>query len=260
MAIIIKTEAEIEKMRAAGRLAARTLDFVSPHIKPGVTTGEINDLCAQFIADHGAACAPLHYAPPGRPPYPKSICTSVNHQVCHGVPSDDKKLRDGDILNVDVTAVLNGYHGDTGRMFYVGEPSVLARRLCEVTRECLELGIRAARPGGHLGDIGWAIQKRAEAADFSVVREYCGHGLGRAFHEEPQVLHYGRRGDGIELRPNMTFTIEPMINAGSRRTKVLADGWTVVTRDRSLSAQWEHTVRITADGCEVLTLSDGETP
>ena len=197
----------------------------------------------------------MHYAPPGHTPFPKSICASVNHQVCHGVPSDERHLKDGDILNLDVTVIKDGFHGDTGRMFFVGEPSVLARRLCEVTRECLDLGIAAARDGNRIGDIGAAIQQHAHTHRFSVVREYCGHGLGRNFHEPPQVPHFGVAGTGEPLRENMIFTIEPMINAGKNAVKTLADGWTVVTRDRQLSAQWEHTVRVTKDAPEVLTLS-----
>ena len=255
MTAAAKTDAEIEKIRAACRLASRVLDHVAPFVVAGATTADLDRVCHDFIAAADARPAPLHYAPPGHTPFPKSICASVNHQVCHGVPSDERHLKDGDILNLDVTVIKDGFHGDTGRMFFVGEPSVLARRLCEVTRECLDLGIAAARDGNRIGDIGAAIQQHAHAHRFSVVREYCGHGLGRNFHEPPQVPHFGIAGTGEPLRENMIFTIEPMINAGKNAVKTLADGWTVVTRDRQLSAQWEHTVRVTKDAPEVLTLS-----
>jgi methionyl aminopeptidase len=257
MAVSIKTPDEIEKMRVAGRLASDVLDFIAPHVKPGATTGEIDRLCHDYIAEvQQAIPAPLNYAPPGYRPFPRSICTSVNHVVCHGVPGD-KKLRSGDIVNIDITVIKDGYHGDTSRMFYVGNPSIQARRLCEVTFECLWRGIESVRPGAHLGDIGHAIQEHAEGHGYSVVREFCGHGIGTKFHEEPQVLHYGRPGVGLRLESGMTFTIEPMINAGKADIRQLADGWTVVTKDHSLSAQWEHTVLVTESGYEVLTVSDG---
>ena len=260
MSVSIKTPDEIAKMRVAGRLAAEVLDFIAPHVRPGTTTGELDRLCHDYIARvQQAIPAPLNYAPPGYRPFPRSICTSVNHVVCHGVPGD-KKLRAGDIVNVDITVIKDGYHGDTSRMFYVGDPSIQARRLCEVTFECLWRGIEVVRPGAHLGDIGHAIQQHAEAHGYSVVREFCGHGIGRKFHEEPQVLHYGRPGVGLRLEPGMTFTIEPMINAGKPDIRQLADGWTVVTKDHSLSAQWEHTVLVAEPGYEVLTVSDGTEP
>ncbi|ROR32213.1 type I methionyl aminopeptidase [Inmirania thermothiophila] len=250
MSVIIKTPEEIEKMRVAGRLAAEVLDMIEEHVRPGVTTEQLDRICHDYIVEvQGAVPAPLNYHG-----FPKSICTSVNHVVCHGIPGP-RKLRDGDIVNIDVTVIKDGYHGDTSRMFFVGEPSVLARRLVRVARECLEIGISLVRPGARLGDIGHAIQRHAERHGYSVVREYCGHGIGRRFHEEPQVLHYGAPGTGLVLAPGMTFTIEPMVNAGRRHVKVLGDGWTVVTKDRSLSAQWEHTVLVTEDGHEVLTLS-----
>jgi methionyl aminopeptidase len=254
---VLKTPADIDGMRVAGRLAAEVLDFVAPHVKAGVTTGELDRLCHEYMVDaQGTVPAPLNYAPPGYRPYPKSICTSVNHQVCHGIPGD-RVLKNGDIVNIDVTVIKEGYHGDTSRMFFVGEPSIAARRLCEVTYECMWHGILQVRPGAHLGDIGHAIQSHAEKHGYSVVREFCGHGIGRKFHEEPQILHYGRPGTLDELLPGMTFTIEPMINAGRREIRELADGWTIVTKDHSLSAQWEHTVLVTASGFEVLTLSTG---
>jgi methionyl aminopeptidase len=257
MAIVIKNASDIEGMRKAGRLAADVLDFITPHVKPGVTTGELDRLCHELIVDvQGGTPAPLNYAPPGYRPFPKSICTSVNHQVCHGIPGD-RVLKNGDIVNIDITVIKDGYHGDTSRMFYVGEPSIAARRLCEVTYECMWLGIVQVRPGGYLGDIGHAIQTHAERHGYSVVREFCGHGVGRRFHEEPQVLHYGKRGTLEKLVPGMIFTIEPMINAGRREIRELADGWTIVTKDHSLSAQWEHTVLVTETGYEILTLSPG---
>lgn len=255
MSITIKTPDEIVKMRLAGRLGSEVLDFIAPHVKPGVTTGELDRLCHDYMIQvQGTTPAPLNYAPPGHTPYPKSICTSVNHQICHGVPGD-KKLVSGDIINIDVTVIKDGFHGDTSRMFYVGEPSIQARRLCEVTFECMWLGIEQVKPGAYLGDIGFVIQRHAEKHGFSVVREFCGHGIGKQFHEEPQVLHYGRAGTGIELIAGMTFTVEPMINAGRRDIRQLADGWTIVTKDHSLSAQWEHTVLVSANGYEVLTVS-----
>jgi methionyl aminopeptidase len=257
MPITIKTPEEIEKMRVAGRLASEVLDFVTPHVKAGTNTNELDRLCHDYMINvQGTVPAPLNYAPPGYPPYPKSICTSVNHQVCHGVPGE-KVLKNGDIVNIDITVIKDSFHGDTSRMFYVGEPSIQARRLCDVTYECMWLGIRQVQPGAHLGDVGHAIQRNAERQGFSVVREFCGHGIGRKFHEEPQVLHYGRPGAGIRLTPGMTFTVEPMINAGKPDIRELADGWTIVTKDHSLSAQWEHTVLVTENGFEILTQSAG---
>jgi methionyl aminopeptidase len=256
----IKTAAEIEGMRVAGKLASEVLDFITPYVRPGVTTGRLDELCHDYITRvQQAVPAPLNYAPPGHRPYTKSICTSVNHQVCHGVPGD-KVLRNGDIVNIDVTVIKDGWHGDTSRMFYVGEPSVQARRLCEVTYECMWKGIAAVRPGATLGDIGHAVQRHAESHGYSVVREFCGHGIGRRFHEEPQILHYGRPGQGMRIEEGMTFTVEPMINAGKRDIRQLADGWTIVTADHSLSAQWEHTVLVTADGFEILTVSAATPP
>ncbi len=261
MAITLKTPEEIEQMRTAGRLAAEVLDYITPFVQPGITTGELDRLCHDYMVNvQGTIPAPLNYAPPGHKPFPKSICTSVNHQVCHGVPGD-KKLKSGDVVNLDITVITpEGWHGDTSRMFIVGTPSILASRLINITYECMWKGILAVRPGAKLGDIGHAIQRHAEAHGFSVVREFCGHGIGRKFHEEPQVVHYGKPGTGVELRPGMTFTIEPMINAGRRDIRVLGDGWTVVTKDHSLSAQWEHTVLVTETGYEVLTLSAGSPP
>jgi len=256
MGIIIKTPDEIERMRIAGRLASDVLDYITPFVKPGVTTEELDRLCHDYMVnEQGCVPAPLHYAPPGYTPYPKSICTSINHQVCHGIPGP-KPLKRGDIVNLDITVIKDGFHGDTSRMFIVGnEASILAKRLCQITYECMWLGIAQVRPGAQLGDIGHAIQRYAEAAGFSVVREYCGHGVGRKFHEEPQVVHYGKPGTGASLREGMIFTIEPMINAGKADISELPDGWTIVTKDRSLSAQWEHTVLVTADGVEILTFS-----
>jgi methionyl aminopeptidase len=254
MPVSLKTPDEIEKMRVAGRLAAEVLQMIEPHVQPGVTTDELDRICHDYIVDvQGAIPAPLNYKG-----FPKSICTSVNHQVCHGIPGD-KVLKKGDIINVDITVIKDGYHGDTSKMFFVGQPSVQAERLVRLSHECMVKGIEAVRPGARLGDIGHVIQQHAEEHDLSVVREYCGHGIGREFHEEPQVLHYGRPGTGIELRPGMTFTIEPMINAGRKEVKLLADNWTVVTRDHSLSAQWEHTVLVTETGVEVLTRLPGAT-
>lgn len=255
MPVSIKTPDEIAKMRTAGRLAAEVLRMIQPHIRAGVTTGELDRLCHDYIVNvQRAIPAPLNYKG-----FPKSICTSVNHQVCHGIPGD-KKLKKGDIINVDVTVIKNGFHGDTSRMFFVDEPSIQARRLVQITKECLLKGIAQVRPGTRLGDIGHVIQTHAEQHDYSVVREYCGHGIGREFHEDPQVLHFGRPGTGMELKRGMTFTIEPMINAGGPDVRLLPDHWTVVTRDHSLSAQWEHTVLVTEDGCDILTLADGEAP
>src|SRR6476660_7208467 len=257
MAVLLKTPEELERMRIAGRLAGEVLDFIAPHVKPGVTTGKLNDLCHDYmVREQGTVPAPLNYAPPGYKPFPKSICTSVNHQLCHGVPGE-RVLKAADVLNIDITVIKHGFNGDCSRMFYVGEPSIQARRLVDVTFECMWLGIRAVRPGARLGDIGAAIQSHAEGAGFSVVREFCGHGIGRKFHEEPQVLHYGRPGTGLRLEPGMIFTVEPMINAGKADIRQLADGWTIVTKDHSLSAQWEHTVLVTETGYEVLTLSAG---
>jgi methionyl aminopeptidase len=257
MSVNLKSAEDVAKMRVAGRLAAEVLDYITPHVQAGVTTGELDRLChAYMVETQRTIPAPLNYAPPGHVPYPASICTSVNHVVCHGIPGD-KRLKPGDIINLDITVIKDGFHGDTSRMFYVGEPSIQARRLCEVTYQCMWLGIQAVRPGAHLGDIGHAIQTYAERQGFSVVREFCGHGIGRRFHEEPQVLHYGRAQTGLKLQPGMVFTIEPMINAGKAAIRQLADGWTVVTTDHSLSAQWEHTVLVSESGFEVLTLSSG---
>ncbi len=253
MPITIKTEPEIRKMRVAGRLAADVLEMIAPHVVPGITTDELDRICHDFIVHTQKAIpAPLNYRG-----FPRSICTSVNHQVCHGIPGD-RTLKRGDILNIDITVIKDEYHGDTSRMFYVGEPSIAARRLTEVTYECLVRGIRLVRPGIHLGDIGHAIQTFAESQHYSVVREYCGHGIGRAFHEDPQVLHYGRPGTGVTLEAGMIFTIEPMINQRAAGVKLLPDNWTVVTRDHGLSAQWEHTVLVTPSGYEVLTLRHDE--
>lgn len=249
-----KTPEEIEKMRVAGRLAAEVLDMIGPHVVEGITTEELDRLCHDYIVNvQGAIPAPLNYRG-----FPKSICTSVNHVVCHGIPGP-KKLKKGDVVNLDITVIKDGFHGDTSRMFQVGTPSVAAQRVTRIAYECLCIGVRMVRPGIHLGDIGHAIQKYAESQHCSVVREYCGHGIGRDFHEEPQVLHYGEPGAGVVLFPGMTFTIEPMINAGKRHVKLLSDGWTVVTKDHSLSAQWEHTILVTDSSYEILTLSPGAT-
>ncbi len=248
--ITIHGPEDFEGMRKAGRLAAETLDFITPQVQPGVTTEELDRLCHGFILDHGAIPAPLNYKG-----FPKSICTSVNHVVCQGIPSDRKRLGKGDAINIDVTVILDGWHGDTSRMFHVGSTSVKARKLVDVTYEAMMKGIAAVRPGATLGDIGAAIQAHAEAQRFSVVRDFCGHGLGRVFHTAPSVLHYGRPGTGVVLREGMFFTIEPMINAGRPDVKILDDGWTAVTRDKSLSAQFEHSVGVTAEGCEIFTLS-----
>ncbi|NYE22049.1 type I methionyl aminopeptidase [Pigmentiphaga litoralis] len=257
MYIPIKDADQIEKMRAACRDGASVLDYIAPFVKPGVTTGELDRLCHDFIVNQmGDVPAPLNYAPPGYTPFPKSICTSVNHQICHGIPGD-KVLKSGDVLNIDVTVIKDGWHGDTSRMFYVGEPSILARRLSEVTYECMWLGIEQVRAGAFLGDIGAAIQAHADKFGYSVVREFCGHGVGASFHEDPQVLHYGKAGTGVQLEAGMIFTVEPMINAGRREIREMPDGWTIVTRDRSLSAQWEHTILVTETGYEILTVSPG---
>ena len=244
-------------MRVAGRLASEVLDFITSHVKPGVTTGKIDELCHDYMVNvQGTIPAPLNYAPPGHRPYPKSVCTSVNHQVCHGIPGD-KLLKHGDVINIDVTVIKDGYHGDTSRMFYIGEPSIQAKRLCESTYESMWRGIGKVKPGATLGDIGHAIQSFAEGQGFSIVREFCGHGIGKKFHEDPQILHYGKAGSGMTLKAGMIFTVEPMINAGKKDIRMLGDGWTVVTADHSLSAQWEHTVLVTEDGFEVLTQSAG---
>ncbi|WP_020396759.1 type I methionyl aminopeptidase [Thiolinea disciformis] len=250
MAITIKTPEEIEKMRTAGRLAAEVLNMIGDYVKPGVTTNELNDICHHYIVNvQQATPAPLGY---GTPPFPKSICTSINHQICHGIPSD-KILKKGDSLNIDVTVIKDGYHGDTSRMFHVGPPTVAAQRLAEVTQECMYLGILQVRPGATTGHIGEAIQKHAEQNRYSVVREFCGHGIGKRFHEDPQILHYGKAGEGIVLEQGMVFTIEPMINQGKRHLKILPDQWTAVTKDHMLSAQWEHMILVTEQGFEVLT-------
>ena len=236
-------------MRAAGRLAAETLDMITAHVKPGVTTGQLDTLCHEFMQDHGAIPATLNYRG-----YPKSICTSINHVVCHGIPGE-RRLMDGDILNIDVTAVLDGWHGDSSRMYVAGQAGTRARALLDVTYEALMRGLAAIRPGATLGDVGFAIQSYVEGQRFSVVRDFCGHGIGRRFHEAPNVLHFGRPGEGVVMRPGMFFTVEPMVNAGRPEVKVLDDGWTAVTRDRSLSAQFEHMIGVTEDGCEVFTYS-----
>jgi len=249
MAVVPKTPEEIASMREAGRLAAEVLAMLVPHVKPGVTTGELDRLAHDHIVNVQKAIP----ANVGYRGFPKTVCTSVNHVICHGIPTETKVLKDGDIVNIDVTVIKDGWHGDTSRMYFAGTPSVLAKRLVDTTYEAMMKGIEAVKPGATLGDVGAAIQKHAEAAGFSVVREYCGHGIGKVYHDEPQVLHYGRNGTGLELKPGMTFTIEPMINAGKPQTKSLPDGWTVVTKDHSLSAQWEHTIAVTDDGFEILT-------
>ncbi len=253
MSIIIKTPEEIEKMRVAGRLAAEVLEMIEPHVQAGISTDELDRICHDYIVNEQKAVpAPLNYHG-----FPKSICTSVNHQVCHGIPGD-KVLKNGDIVNIDITVIKDGWHGDTSKMFCIGKPSVLARRLCDITQQAMWKGIEVVRPGAHFGDIGHAIQRFVEANHYSVVREYCGHGIGRGFHEEPQVLHFGKKGSGAEIQAGMIFTIEPMVNAGRKDVKQLGDGWTVVTRDRKLSAQWEHTILVTDEGYEVLTLRKEE--
>ena len=245
---MVKTGEEIGKMRVAGRLAAQVLEMIEPYIQPGVTTEALNEICHGYIVDQQKAIpAPLNYKG-----FPKSICTSVNHQVCHGIPND-KPLKDGDIINIDVTVIKDGFHGDTSKMFVVGKASILAARLIRVTQECLYRGIAEVKPGARLGHIGAVIQSHAEAHRFSVVQEYCGHGIGAEFHEDPQILHYGKKDSGLIIESGMIFTIEPMINAGKRAIKLLSDDWTVVTKDRSLSAQWEHTILVTDSGSEVLT-------
>jgi methionyl aminopeptidase len=253
MSIIIKTENEIEKMRVAGKLAADVLEMIEPYVVPGVTTSELDRLCHDYIVDvQKAIPAPLNYRG-----FPKSICTSVNQQVCHGIP-DDKKLKPGDIVNIDITIIKDSYHGDTSKMFCVGQVAPHAKRLIQITQECLFYGIEQVKPGATLGDVGYAIQNHAEKNRYSVVREFCGHGIGRDFHEEPQVLHYGKRTEGLVLKAGMVFTIEPMINQGKRDVKVLGDKWTVITKDRSLSAQFEHMIVVTPDGYEILTLRSEE--
>ena len=254
MKITIKTEQDIEKMRIAGRLAAEVLQMIGPHVRPGVTTAELDRLCHEHIVQV------QHSIPAnvGYKGFPASICTSVNNVICHGIPSPAKVLKEGDIVNIDVTVIKDGWHGDTSRMYYAGEPSVKAKRLVDVTRAALFAGIRQVRPGATLGDIGHAIQQLVEAERFSVVREYCGHGIGQIYHEDPQVLHYGQPGVGLRLEKGMVFTIEPMVNEGARHTRLMPDGWTVVTKDRSLSAQWEHTLAVTDDGVEILTRLPGD--
>jgi len=261
MSITYKDAEGVAGMRIAGRLASEVLDYLTPHVKAGVTTNEIDRLAHEYITQvQSAIPAPLNYMGASTIPYPKSICTSVNHVVCHGIPND-KPLKKGDIVNLDITVIKDGWHGDTSRMFVVGDGSIAAKRLCALTYEAMWHGIVKVKPGAHLGDIGWSIQRFAENNGFSVVREFCGHGIGRGFHEDPQVLHYGKPGTLDELKPGMTFTIEPMINAGKREIKEFGnDGWTIVTRDHSLSAQWEHTVLVTETGYEVLTLSAGSPP
>ncbi|KAF7787032.1 methionyl aminopeptidase [Pseudoalteromonas rubra] len=254
MSAVIKTPEEIEKMRVAGKLAAEVLEMIEPYVKPGVTTDELNTICHNYIVDvQQAVPAPLNYHG-----FPKSICTSVNHVICHGIPND-KPLKDGDIINIDVTVIKDGYHGDTSKMFFVGKPSIQGKRLSEVTQEALYIGIRMVKPGVRIGDIGAAIQKYAEGFNYSIVREYCGHGIGAEFHEEPQIVHYGKAGTGEALEAGMCLTIEPMVNAGKRHCKLLKDDWTVVTKDRSLSAQWEHTLLVTENGVEILTLRSDDT-
>ncbi len=253
MSITIKSTAEIEKMRVAGRLAAEVLDMIAEHVVPGVSTDELDRICHDYMVDvQQCVPAPLNYRG-----FPKSICTSVNHQVCHGIPGP-KKLKNGDIVNIDITVIKDGYHGDTSKMFFVGAESIKAKRLVKITQECLYLGIGQVKPGARLGDVGHAIQQHAESNGFSVVQEFCGHGIGRDFHEDPQVLHYGKPGTGEELKVGMIFTIEPMINQGKRFVKVLPDGWTAVTKDHSLSAQFEHTILVKPDGYEILTLRQEE--
>ena len=253
MSITIKTPEEIEKMRVAGKLASEVLEMIGPHVVAGISTNELDRICHDYIVnERNAIPAPLNYRG-----FPKSICTSVNHQVCHGIPGD-RTLKNGDIVNIDITVIKNGFHGDTSKMFFIGKPSVLANRLVDLTYEALKIGIQTVQPGAKLGDIGYAIQSFVEKNHCSVVREYCGHGIGRMFHEDPQVLHYGKPNSGEELCEGMTFTIEPMVNAGKRNVRLLPDGWTVVTKDHSLSAQWEHTVLVTDNGYEVLTLRSDE--
>ena len=253
MAVTIKTPEEIEKMRIAGQLAGEVLQMIKPYVEAGITTDELDKICHDYIVNEQKAIpAPLNYHG-----FPKSICTSVNHQVCHGIPGE-KRLKNGDILNIDITVIKNEFHGDTSKMFFVGEPNIKNKRVSQIAYECMVKGIELVKPGLHLGDIGHVIQKHAEANNHTVVREYCGHGIGRVFHEDPQVLHYGRAGTGMVLEPGMTFTIEPMINSGKRHVKLLKDNWTVVTKDHSPSAQWEHTLLVTESGYEVLTQCTGD--
>lgn len=255
MAVIIKTHDEIEKMRVAGKLAATVLEMIGEHVKPGVSTGELDRICHDYIVNvQKAIPAPLNYNG-----FPKSVCTSVNQVVCHGIPSDSKILKNGDIINIDITVIKDGYHGDTSKMFFVGDVAPHAKRLCRITQECMYRGIEIVKPGVTLGDIGHVIQEHAERNNYSVVREYCGHGIGKIFHEEPQILHYGKPGQGLVIEEGMTFTIEPMINLGTRHTKLSkTDGWTVTTKDRKLSAQWEHTLAVTADGFDIMTIRSEE--
>lgn len=258
--IPLKTKAEIEKMRVACRLGAEVLDYITPFVKLGITSGELDRLCHEYIVNvQKAIPAPLNYCPPGYKPYPKATCISINDVVCHGIPGG-KKLKNGDALNIDITIIKDGYHGDTSRMFMVGEPTILTKRLNKITYESMWVGISKVKPGAHLGDIGHAIQQYAENSGFSVVREFCGHGIGKAFHEEPQVLHYGKPGTLEKIAPGMIFTIEPMINAGRREIREVGDGWTIKTKDRKPSAQWEHTVLVTETGYEVLTVSPDMPP
>ncbi|ELJ2321816.1 type I methionyl aminopeptidase [Escherichia coli] len=255
MAISIKTPEDIEKMRVAGRLAAEVLEMIEPYVKPGVSTGELDRICNDYIVNEQhavSACLGYHG-------YPKSVCISINEVVCHGIPDDAKLLKDGDIVNIDVTVIKDGFHGDTSKMFIVGKPTIMSERLCRITQESLYLALRMVKPGINLREIGAAIQKFVEAEGFSVVREYCGHGIGRGFHEEPQVLHYDSRETNVVLKPGMTFTIEPMVNAGKKEIRTMKDGWTVKTKDRSLSAQYEHTIAVTDNGCEILTLRKDDT-
>lgn len=258
--VSIRTPVEIEGMREAGLLAAQVLEMIEPHVQPNITTEELDRICYKYITEE-QKCIPacLNYTPsPAQPPFPKSICTSVNHVICHGIPSPKKKLKSGDIINIDVTVIKDGFHGDTSKMYLVGKTNKLATRLVKVAQDCMYLGIDQVRPGARLGDIGYAIQTYAEKAGFSVVREFCGHGIGRNFHEEPQVLHYGEPNTGLQLAEGMTFTIEPMVNAGTRHVKILPDQWTVVTRDHKLTAQWEHTLLVTSSGVDILTLRSEE--
>lgn len=249
MTVVIKTPEEIEKMRIAGRRAAEVLEYITPFVEAGVTTERLDELCHRYITEvQGAIPAPLNYKG-----FPKSICTSVNQVVCHGIPSEKKTLKNGDIINIDVTVIVDGYHGDTSKMFFVGKPAPHAERLVRITQECLYKGIEIVKPGIRLGDIGHIIQQHAESHYYSIVEDYCGHGIGKVFHEEPQVLHYGKPGTGLEITEGMTFTIEPMVNAGKSATKLKSDGWTVETKDGRLSAQWEHTLAVTSSGVEVLT-------
>jgi methionyl aminopeptidase len=254
MKISLKSPEDIARMRVAGALAAEVLQMIAPHVKAGVSTAELDRICHDHIVNVQKAIP----ANVGYKGFPATLCTSVNNVICHGIPSESKILKDGDIINIDVTVIKDGFHGDTSRMYLVGTPSVMAQRLVKVTREAMFRGIRAVRPGATLGDVGHAIQTYVESERFSVVREYCGHGIGRVYHEDPQVLHYGQPGTGVELKKGMTFTIEPMVNEGSRHTRLMPDGWTVVTKDRSLSAQWEHMIAVTDDGAEILTRLPGD--